>query len=73
MKSRLRWGTAMARLVIQWSEGILGNGIGALGRKLFNLFSPAGTLSRDFPSGLMALWTAILLAGVLLVAYFSPV
>ena len=41
--------------------------------KLFNLFSPAGALSRDFPSGLMALWTAIMLVGVLLVAYFSPI
>lgn len=67
-----RWGTAMARIVVQWSEALLGAGFQGLGRKLHNLFSPGGTLSRDFPSGLMALWTAILLAGVLLVAYFSP-
>ncbi len=68
-----RWGTEMARILVQWSQSVLGGGFAGLGRKLFNLFSPAGTLSRDFPSGLMALWTAILLAGVLLVAYFSPV
>lgn len=68
-----RWGAAMGRILAGWSEEVLGNAFKALGRKLFNLFSPAGTLSRDFPSGLMALWTAILLAGVLIVAYFSPV
>jgi multicomponent Na+:H+ antiporter subunit D len=68
-----RWGAAMGRILAGWSEEVLGNSFKALGRKLFNLFSPAGTLSRDFPSGLMALWTAILLAGVLMVAYFSPV
>jgi multicomponent Na+:H+ antiporter subunit D len=67
-----RWATAMARLVVQWSEGLMGQGFKGLGRKLHNLFSPAGTLSRDFPSGLMALWTAILLAGVLVVAFLSP-
>jgi multicomponent Na+:H+ antiporter subunit D len=68
-----RWGAAMGRILAGWSEEVLGSTFKALGRKLFNLFSPAGTLSRDFPSGLMALWTAILLAGVLMVAYFSPV
>ena len=66
-----RWGTAMGRILTGWSEQVLGENFKILGRKLFNLFSPAGTLSRDFPSGLMALWTAILLAGVLVVAYFS--
>lgn len=68
-----RWATAMGRILVGWSETVLGQGISGIGRKLFNLFSPAGDLSRDFPSGLMALWTAIMLAGVLLVAYFSPV
>jgi multicomponent Na+:H+ antiporter subunit D len=68
-----RWGAAMGRILAEWSDEVLGNTFRELGRKLFNLFSPAGTLSRDFPSGLMALWTAILLAGVLIVAYFSPV
>ena len=67
-----RWGAAMGRILAGWSEQVLGENLKLLSRKLFNLFSPAGTLSRDFPSGLMALWTAILLAGVLLVAYFSP-
>ena len=68
-----RWSAAMARIFIGWSEGVLGGVFRALGRSLFNVFSPAGALSKEFPSGLMALWTAIMLAGVLLVAYFSPV
>ena len=68
-----RWGAAMGRLLTAATERLLGGGFKALGRKMFNVFSPAGALSRDFPSGLMALWTAIMLAAVLLVAYFSPV
>ena len=68
-----RWGAAMARIFIGWSEQVLGAVFKSIGRSLFNVFSPAGALSKEFPSGLMALWTAILLAGVLLVAYFSPV
>ncbi|MGJ3230620.1 MAG: Na(+)/H(+) antiporter subunit D [Oceanicaulis sp.] len=67
-----RWGAAMGRLLVGNLEALLGGGLKAFGGKLFNLFSPAGGLSRDFPSGLMALWTAIVLAGVVLVAYFSP-
>jgi multicomponent Na+:H+ antiporter subunit D len=68
-----RWFAAMARIFIGWTEQVLGSIFKKLGRSLFNVFSPAGALSKEFPSGLMALWTAILLAGVLLVAYFSPV
>ena len=67
-----RWGASMGRLLVQFFEGLLGGGLKHFGGKLFNLFSPAGGLSRDFPSGLMALWTALVLAGVVVVAYFSP-
>lgn len=67
-----RWGASMGRLLIQFVEGLLGGGMKRFGTRLFNLFSPAGALSKEFPSGLMALWTAIVLAGVLLIAYFSP-
>ena len=52
---------------------VLGAFISFVRLRLFNLFSPAGALSKEFPSGMMALWTAIMLAGVVLVAYFSPV
>ncbi|XBQ15320.1 MAG: Na(+)/H(+) antiporter subunit D [Oceanicaulis sp.] len=67
-----RWGAAMGRIVVQFFEALIGAGIKTFSRKLFAVFSPAGALSKDFPAGLMALWTAILLFGVLLVAYFSP-
>ena len=68
-----RWCAAMGELLIEAIGKVLAAGIDAVRGKLFNLFSPAGALSRDFPSGLMALWTAIMLVGVLLVAYFSPI
>lgn len=68
-----RWGAAMGQLLFDAIGKVLGAFITFIRLRLFNLFSPAGALSRDFPSGLMALWTAIMLAGVVLVAYFSPI
>jgi len=68
-----RWGGAMGTLLVDAIGRVLGLGLERLRSRLFNLFSPAGALSREFPSGLMALWTAIMLAAVLLVSYFSPV
>jgi len=35
------------------------------------VFSPSGALSRDVPSGILAIWTGVLLGLVLLVAYFA--
>ncbi len=67
-----RWGAAMGRLLVGYLESLIGLGFKRFGGRLVNVFSPAGALSREFPSGLMALWTAVVLAGVLLVAYFSP-
>lgn len=67
-----RWSAAMGRILVQTFQELIGAGLKAVGARLFAVFSPAGGLSRDFPSGLMALWTAIVLAGVVLVAYFSP-
>lgn len=66
------WGHAMfGRL---WAS--IGNLLGGIrtrtGGKLFEVFSPIGSLSRDIPSGLLAIWTSALLAIVLLIAYLSP-
>ncbi|QNL19158.1 Na(+)/H(+) antiporter subunit D [Hyphobacterium sp. CCMP332] len=51
------------------------NRLNAAGRnvadKLFNLFSPAGALSRDVPSGIMAIWTSVLLGLVMVIAYLA--
>ena len=68
-----RWGAAMGQLLFDAIGKVLGAFISFVRLRLFNLFSPAGALSKEFPSGMMALWTAIMLAGVVLVAYFSPV
>jgi len=68
-----RWGAAMGQLLFDAIGKLLSASVTGVRNKLFNLFSPAGALSKDFPSGLMALWTAIMLAAVLLVSYFSPI
>lgn len=67
-----RWGHAMfGRL---WAS--IGNVVGAardrMGGRMFQAFSPTGALSRDIPSGLLAIWTSALLAIVLLIAYLAP-
>lgn len=67
----VRWGVAMTRRLIKAIQRLLSGTNTQIGHRMFHLFSPAGALARDFPSGLMALWTAILLALVLIVAYFS--
>lgn len=43
-----------------------------LGGRMFNAFSPMGALSRDIPSGLLAIWASGLLAIVLIIAYLAP-
>lgn len=67
----LRWSWQM----VDRLSAAIGNRIGAAGRsisgKLFNLFSPAGDLSRDVPSGILAIWTSVLLGLVMLIAYFA--
>lgn len=69
----VRWGSAITIKLLANIERGLGAMIGGIGSRMHNLFSPGGALAREFPSGLMALWTAIMLALVLLVAYFSPI
>lgn len=68
----VRWATAMSRKLVNHVQAGLGAMFGGIGSRMFHLFSPGGALAREFPSGLMALWTAIILALVLIVAYFSP-
>ncbi|MEE2527036.1 Na(+)/H(+) antiporter subunit D [Hyphobacterium sp. HN65] len=66
-----RWVWAMTDRLM----ATIGNRFGEAGRnvsgKLFNLFSPAGALSRDVPSGLLAIWTSVLLGLVMVIAYFA--
>ena len=67
----VRWGVAMTQRLIRAINRLLSGFKAGFTDRLFHIFSPAGALARDFPSGLMALWTAILLALVLVVAYIS--
>ncbi|MEP3072374.1 MAG: Na(+)/H(+) antiporter subunit D [Maricaulis sp.] len=67
-----RWGHAMfGRL---WAS--IGNVLAAartrMGGRLFQAFSPMGAISRDIPSGMLAIWTSALLAIVLIIAYIAP-
>ena len=41
-----------------------------IGRRLFNVFSPAGSFSQDTPSGMASLLTAAVLFGALVLVYF---
>ncbi len=64
-----------AWLMLDRMSAALGNAwgrfISGLGGRLYQVFSPIGALSRDIPSGVLAIWTSALLAVVLIIAYFS--
>ena len=50
---------------------VWGRLMSGIGGRLYQVFSPMGALSRDIPSGVLAIWTSALLAVVLIIAYFS--
>lgn len=73
-----RLGDGFARwawLMLDRMSAATGNAWGRLmrgiGGRLYQVFSPIGALSRDIPSGVLAIWTSALLAFVLIIAYFS--
>jgi multicomponent Na+:H+ antiporter subunit D len=68
----VRWATVMTIKLIEQIQRGLGIAFSRFGRRLFHLFSPGGALARTVPSGLMAIWTTVILALILIVAYFSP-
>ena len=43
---------------------------GNVGKRLYTVFSPAGTFSQDAPSGIAAVLTAFMLAAALFTVYF---
>lgn len=68
--SILKWGNAMwTRLGAQLSN-VLQLGFASIGRRLYQWFSPAGTLSQDAPSGIAATLVAVMLAASLIIVYF---
>ena len=68
----VRWGHAMFGRLWAAIGNVLDAARGRMGTRLFAAFSPMGALSRDIPSGLLAIWTSALLAIVLLIAYLAP-
>ena len=68
----VRWGHAMFGRLWASIGNVLDAARGRMGTRLFAAFSPMGALSRDIPSGLLAIWTSALLAIVLLIAYLAP-
>ena len=60
----LTWTGAMLDRLGVWLDGVRGRGVRYLGRRLFNIFSPAGGLAAAAPVSL----PTVLVAGTLLVA-----
>ena len=68
----VKWGHAMFGRMWASIGNVLAVGRRRAGTRLFQAFSPIGALSRDIPSGILAIWTSALLAIVLLIAYLAP-
>ncbi|MBI1236668.1 MAG: Na(+)/H(+) antiporter subunit D [Alphaproteobacteria bacterium] len=66
-----RWTGAISGRLSAAISNRIGRGGKVIADKLFNLFSPAGALSRDVPSGIMAIWTSVLLGLVMVIAYLA--
>jgi len=68
--SLLKWGNAMwerlGAIITYWLRGMFGN----IGKRLYQVFSPAGALSQDAPSGIAAVFIAGMLVAALLIEYF---
>jgi len=68
--SLLQWGNAMwtrlGAVIIYILRGMFGN----ISKRLYQVFSPAGALSQDAPSGISAVLIAGMLAAALFIVYF---
>ena len=67
----VRWGWAMLDRLFAAMGNQFARLRHKLGERFVAVFSPSGALSRDVPSGILAIWTGVLLGLVLLVAYFA--
>jgi multicomponent Na+:H+ antiporter subunit D len=67
------WLGAVADVVARQIQSILGGLARAIDRRLHAVFSPDGVLSRALPSGVLAVWTVLLLGAAILVTYLAPV
>ncbi|MEC9250008.1 MAG: Na(+)/H(+) antiporter subunit D [Pseudomonadota bacterium] len=67
-----RWAWQMIDRLNAAVGNVVSSAQSRMGVKAFEIFSPGGQLSRDIPSGVLAIWTSALLAVVLLIAYLAP-
>jgi multicomponent Na+:H+ antiporter subunit D len=72
LDSAARWAWAMIGRLTAAIGNVIHLASSRLGGRFHEAFSPTGALSRDIPSGLLAIWTSALLAIVLLIAYLAP-
>ena len=72
LDSIARWTYAMQDRFAGFLGNVLASVRAGAAARLFQAFSPMGALSRDIPSGLLAIWTSALLAVVLIIAYLAP-
>jgi multicomponent Na+:H+ antiporter subunit D len=70
--SLFAWFGAVAVLMAVRAQALLSDLASRIDRRLHELFSPAGAVSRAIPAGALAVWTVLLLGAAILVAYLSP-
>jgi multicomponent Na+:H+ antiporter subunit D len=66
----LKWGDAVWTRLGAYVKIVFMGTITRIGRRLYYVFSPAGTFSQDAPSGVAAVMTALMLATALIIVYF---
>lgn len=66
----LKWGSAMWTRLGAQIRYLFKGFVGHIGKRLYQVFSPSGTLSQDAPSGIAAMFTAAMLALALFGVYF---
>jgi len=70
--SAIRWAWSMTGRLTASMSNVLTRMQGRIGSRMHEVFSPIGALSRDIPSGVLAIWTSALLAIVMVIAYLAP-
>ena len=68
--SVLKWLDVMGARVEAYGGHAVKRGVSGVQRKLFEIFSPAGAMSAEAPSGIASVLTAAILAAALALVYF---
>jgi len=67
------WLGAVAGVVASQTQAVVAVLARAIDRRLHAVFSPAGALSRATPTGVLAVWTVLLLGVAIVVAHLAPI